>query len=132
MSADLTLPALGPGSALDSFGLRALQMMARNPFLSVGLGASCDRGTVRLRLLASNLGLLDGCLGLDFLLLWEVGGNPDVVEEVADATGAGEEEEVQEDAAELLAKSWGGRGGPKHTSEDRRWTSLAQQPGQCH
>lgn len=87
-------------TALDAPGFRALQVVRGDPFFGVALGGSSgDCGTVGGDV--DGLGFLDGLLSapgaLLLLELGEVGHDPDVVEGVADADGAGEEEEVEED-----------------------------------
>lgn len=93
------MSALWSGTTLDSASFRAAQVMGRDPVFSIGLGTGRDRRSISIRLLTSDIDLLDRSLcALTLLLLWEVRGNPDGVEEVANANGAGEEEEVEEDA----------------------------------
>ena len=75
-------------------------MVARDPFFVVRLDASAGCRPVVLRVLGAGVDLL-GCgscaTASGLPLLREVGRDPDGVEEVADAGGAGEEEDVEED-----------------------------------
>lgn len=99
-SGDLALPALWSGTALNALGLRSLQVVAGNPFLGVSSSASGDSWTVGVGFLAANIDLFDtsgSARTLALLLLWEIRNDPDVVEEEANTTGAGKEEEVEED-----------------------------------
>ena len=74
-------------------------MVGRNPFLGVGLDASSSGRTVSVWLVASGIDLFNWSPGgLAPLLLWEVGSDPNVVEEVAYTENGSGEEEVQEDA----------------------------------
>lgn len=94
------MSALGSGATLDTASFGSIQVVSGDPIFSVGLCAGCDGWTIVFWLLTSDVNLLDGGFdALALLLLWEVGGDPDVVEEVADANGAGEEEEVEEDTS---------------------------------
>jgi hypothetical protein len=105
-----SLLALRPAAA-NAPSLRALQVLGRDPALveSTSLCAAGDS-----RAVSTNDGDLVG--GIDFLalaggargalaalaaaaFLGEEGGDPGVVDEVADTTEGGEEEEVEEDAA---------------------------------
>ena len=104
-----SLLALGPSTA-NPPGLRALQVLGGNPALveSTSLGASRDSRAIcandrdlfsRVHLLAALGGSLSALAALAAsLLLREQSSDPGVVDEVADATETGEEEEVEEDA----------------------------------
>lgn len=97
----LASSAFGTTAALDSAGLGALNMVVGNPLLIVGLGTGGDsRGfVVRGDHDGVNLACcLLGTSGRLTLLLWEVGDNPNGVEEIANCHGACEEEDVEEEA----------------------------------
>jgi hypothetical protein len=81
-----------------------LRVVGWDPFFVIGFAAGSDGWTFGVRGWAG----CDGLLGLSrpptsgaFLLLWEVGSKPDAVEGVGDTDGAGEEEEVEEDAMDV-------------------------------
>ena len=69
--------------------------------------------------------------GAGFLLLREIGRDPDIVEEVAYANCAGEEEEVEEDP---ICISWGMVGWRRRvrTSAGRRSSRRVRQLLWCH
>jgi hypothetical protein len=108
-----SLLALRP-SAANPPGLRALQVLGGNPALvkSTSLGTSGDSRAIgannrdlvsRVDLLGSLRGSLGALAALAApLLLREQSRDPGVVDEVAGATEGGEEEEVEEDAVELI------------------------------
>jgi hypothetical protein len=108
-----SLLALGP-SAANPPSLGALQVLGRDPALveSTGLGTSSDSRAIcannrdlvgRVDLLSSLRGSLSALAALAApLLLREQSRDPGVVDEVAGAAEGGEEEEVEEDAVELL------------------------------
>ena len=85
-------------AALDSARLLGLNVVSGNPLGIKGLagGSSIGIGAGALSLLRSLGAALSGTTGL--ALLGEVGGDPNVVEEVHDTDEAGEEEDVEEDA----------------------------------
>ena len=86
-------------AALDSARLLGLDVVSGNPLGIKGLsgGSSVSVGARALSSLLSRLGAaLGGTAGL--ALLGEVRGDPDIVEEVHDASEAGEKEDVEEDA----------------------------------
>lgn len=108
-----SLLALRPAAA-HAPGLGALEVCGGDPAL---VEAACVRAAGDSRAVSADDGDLVG--GVDFLglaggtlgalaalsttaLLGEEGGDPGVVDEVADAAEGGEEEEVEEDAVEIL------------------------------
>ena len=108
-----SLLALGP-SAANPPGLRALQVLGGDQALvkSTSLGTSGDSRAIgannrdlvsRVDLLGSLRGSLSALAALAApLLLREQSRDPGVVDEVAGSAEGGEEEEVEEDAVELI------------------------------
>lgn len=89
--------ALRASTTLDSLRLRALNVVTRDPVFIVGLasrngsalgvGGNSSVSLLHLHLFAALSGLS---------LLGEVGNDPDGIEEISDAHGAGKEEKVEE------------------------------------
>ena len=99
---------LGTSAALDSLGFGALDVVGWDPIFVVRLPGG-DSWAFRIRChLSSGVGFFGhlrtfAALG-GFALLGEVGDDPDGVEEVSDRDGAGEEEEVKEEAGGELVR----------------------------
>lgn len=97
----LARSALRTTAALETTSLGALKVVAWDPLFVVRFNASAGCRAVVLRVLCAGVDLLGGSsctTASGLLLLWKVWRNPNGVEEVADACGAGEEEDVEEDA----------------------------------
>ena len=114
------------GTAAHALSFRALKVGHRNPALVVGLCARCDGRAIStddsdliggVDLLGLARGPLRALAALaTALLLGEEGGDPSVVDEVADSTERTEDDQVKEDArgsqsATCLQAEWGSRGG---------------------
>lgn len=82
-------------------------MLSRNPTLIPSLCSSCSSGrdlnAGRCRLIDGIGRLLGSFTTFTLLCLREEGGEPSGVDEVTGSTEAGDEEEVEEDAAGVLA-----------------------------
>ena len=77
-------------------------MMTWNPLFCVGLCSCRNSWPIRVWFVASKIDLLNRssyALAASFLLR-EVWNDPDSVEEIADASSAGKQEEVKEDASQ--------------------------------
>lgn len=111
-------------------------MVGGDPVGVVGSGRGDGRGGGLLDGGGFALGAARGTLlaGLAALaLLGEVGSDPDGVEEVDGTSGAGQEEEVEEEAVQGQRRSITRKGeGRVLTSGDRRCWSRAQPRSQCH